>query len=63
MKLCSDMETTNCWDPVFIIKARKKARYKNLIEVLDEMKITRAKKYAVSEFGQKDSLIWLASGF
>ena len=58
---CKGKEAQNCWDPIIVIKARKQARYKNLMDVLDEMKISGVPKYAVADFSQNDSIIWLAS--
>lgn len=46
-----------CWDPIFVIKPRKESRYKNLVDLLDELAITEATKYAIDEFREQDSLL------
>lgn len=52
-----DIKASQCWDPIFVIKPRKKSRYKNLIDVLDELAVVGATKYAITDFGETDSLI------
>lgn len=65
-KLCRDekertgQETDGCWDPIFIIKSKKKATYKNLVDVLDEMSIQGAPKYAIDVLNVRDSLILIS---
>ncbi|MHC2990308.1 biopolymer transporter ExbD [Pontibacter sp. HJ8] len=39
---------------VVLIKATETSRYKNLVDVLDEMKITDTKKYALVEIREED---------
>lgn len=62
-RLCRDEkekygeETDGCWDPIFIIKSKKKAKYRNLVDCLDEMSIQGAPKYAIDVFNSRDSLI------
>lgn len=48
----------DCWDPIFVVKARYNARYANLVDILDEFAITGAKKYAIAPegFTEKDSI-------
>lgn len=46
-----------CWDPIFVIKPRDGARYKNLVDLLDELAITEAPKYAIDKFTETDSLL------
>ena len=58
---CQGNETQGCWDPIVVIKPRKKARYGNLVDVLDELKITGVTKYAVTDFSKEDSIIWHVS--
>ena len=59
---CVGKETGNgCWDPIVVVKPRKAARYKNLVDVLDEMKISGVSKYAIADFSGADSTLWLAS--
>ncbi|MEM6763420.1 MAG: biopolymer transporter ExbD [Bacteroidota bacterium] len=47
----------NCWDPIFVIKPKKSSRYKNLVDLLDELAITEAPKYAIDKFTVEDSLL------
>ena len=49
----------NCWDPIFVIKPKKSSRYKNLVDLLDELAITEAPKYAIDKFTPEDSLLLL----
>ena len=49
--------TANCWDPIFVVKPRVIARYKNLVDLLDELAITEAPKYAIDKFTETDSLL------
>lgn len=51
--------TKDCWDPIFVIKPRDGARYKNLVDLLDELAITQAPKYAIDKFTETDSLLLL----
>jgi len=41
-------------DLVIIIKPSKKSRYKNLVDILDEMNITKAKRFAVVAITDRD---------
>lgn len=62
--LCTEFEakfgrTANkgeCWDPIFLIKPRYNSTYGNLVDLLDEMAITTAPKYAIDKFTELDSL-------
>lgn len=42
---------------IILIKPRKSSKYKNLVDILDEMAITQTKKYAIVDFMENDSLI------
>lgn len=53
--LCQGKEVTNCWDPIFVIKPRYNSRYQTFVDLMDEMAITGAKKYAVTDFLPEDS--------
>jgi biopolymer transport protein ExbD len=53
----ADMKASRCWDPIFVVKPKKKSRYKNLIDCLDELAIIGATKYAITDFKEQDSLI------
>lgn len=41
-------------DLVVVIKAMKKAKYKNLVDILDEMNITHTKRFAVVDITAQD---------
>jgi biopolymer transport protein ExbD len=41
-------------DLVVVIKAMKKAKYKNLVDILDEMNITHTKRFAVVDITTQD---------
>lgn len=49
----------NCWDPIFVIKPHSRSKYRNLVDVLDELSIVQAPKYAIDEFASVDSLIMI----
>jgi hypothetical protein len=55
----TEEEKKSCWDPIFIIKPRYNCKYRNLVDLLDEMAITEAPKYAIDKFTEKDSLLIL----
>ncbi len=42
---------------IVLIKAMKASRYKNLVNILDEMSITQTKRYAIVDFAETDSMI------
>jgi biopolymer transport protein ExbD len=41
-------------EPIVIIKAKKEARYKNVVDVIDEMAITGVKIYALVDITPAD---------
>ncbi len=41
-------------DPIFIIKSMDEARYKNIVDILDEMRITGAQVYAMVDITPGD---------
>lgn len=41
-------------DPIFIIKTMEEARYKNMVDILDEMTITNSKIYALVDITPGD---------
>ena len=41
--------TEGCWDPIFIIKPRYNSDYGDLVNLLDEMAITTAPKFAIDK--------------
>lgn len=49
----------NCWDPIFVIKPHSSSKYRNLVDVLDELSIVQAPKYAIDKFAFVDSLIMI----
>ena len=57
---CKGKESTKgCWDPIIVIKPNKTSRYRNVVDILDEMSITEAPKYALTKMTPGDSLILL----
>ena len=57
LQRCQGRNVENCWDPIFVIKPRNQSRYKNLVDLLDELAITQAPKYAIDKFTDQDSLL------
>lgn len=55
---CKGEMAGKCWDPIFVVKPRPDSRYKNLVDVLDELELADAPKYSYSSFGRNDSLYW-----
>ncbi|MEO0468620.1 MAG: biopolymer transporter ExbD [Bacteroidota bacterium] len=53
---CSGNSITNCWDPIFVIKARNSSRFANLVDIIDEMKIVNAPKFVLADFTEADSM-------
>jgi biopolymer transport protein ExbD len=39
------------------IKAVEKSKYKNMVDILDEMKITSTEKFVICDFDKNDSLV------
>jgi biopolymer transport protein ExbD len=52
----------NCWDPIFVIKPAKSSRFENVVDILDEMRIVNAPKYALTNVNTNDSLMMIAQG-
>ena len=50
-------KSPGCWDPIISIKTTDKARYENLIDVLDEIKISAAPLYAWAPLSPADSTL------
>ena len=46
---CTHMHTCTL-NPIFVIKAKDKSRYRNLVDLLDEMTVTGAPKYAIDKY-------------
>jgi hypothetical protein len=56
--LCEGKQTPEgCWDPIFLIRPRHTSRYRNMVDVIDELLIANAKKYVLGEFTEADSLL------
>ncbi|MBP6641120.1 MAG: biopolymer transporter ExbD [Bacteroidia bacterium] len=51
------IRASQCWDPMFVIKPSKGSKYKNVIDILDEIKINDALKYALAPLTTEDSLL------
>lgn len=45
-----------CWDPLFVVKAKEESTYRNLVDILDELSLTGAEKYALDEYTSEDSI-------
>lgn len=58
---CSGEKVTDCWDPIFVIKPGSRSRFKNLVDMLDEMKINAVPKYTLADFTPEDSLFLVRS--
>lgn len=54
---CKGKETEGCWDPIIVIKPMEQSSYRNLVDILDEMTITDAKKYALTKLNAADSTL------
>lgn len=52
-----EVDDATCWDPIFVVKPKNQSRYRNLVDLLDELAITGATKYAIDKFSANDSLI------
>lgn len=60
--LCTQVnKTKECWDPIFVVKPNGSSRYKNLVDVLDELNIVQAPKYTIAPYTPADSLLLAAS--
>lgn len=60
--LCKDVNNVGlaegkCWDPIFVIKPKKESRYKNLVDLLDELAIMKAPKFAIDKYSDADSVV------
>lgn len=56
------LKATGCWDPIFVIKPSKRSKYKNVVDILDEIKIGNGLKYAIGDFTPDDSLLMAKHG-
>lgn len=57
LPLCGETVNQNCWDPIISVKASPHARYKNLVDILDELAIVEAPKYAIVDYSPQDKLL------
>jgi biopolymer transport protein ExbD len=48
-----------CWDPIIVLKPNKTSKFKNMVDILDEMRINSVPKYALAEMTSVDSLLLL----
>lgn len=57
------LEHRNTTDkPIIIIKAHPNSTFENLIELIDEMNITKIERYAIDQFGPKEVQLLAAAG-
>lgn len=49
LPICGDEVDKPCWDPIVVVRPMPNSRYKNLVDVLDELAITDAPKYAIDQ--------------
>ncbi|MFN8397872.1 MAG: biopolymer transporter ExbD [Bacteroidia bacterium] len=54
-----DIKKSRCWDPIIVLKPNKSCRYKNMVDILDEMRINKVLKYALAEVTPQDSILLL----
>jgi biopolymer transport protein ExbD len=51
-----------CWDPIIVLKPMKASKYRNVVDILDEMQINGVRKYALAKVTAEDSLLMLDHG-
>ena len=55
---CSEVkDAPGCWDPIIVIKPNETSKFKNLVDILDEMRISKVPKYALGDMTSQDSLL------
>jgi biopolymer transport protein ExbD len=54
-----EIKSSKCWDPIIVLKPNKTCKYKNMVDMLDEMRINQVLKYALAEVTPEDSLLLL----
>lgn len=54
-----DIKKSRCWDPIIVLKPNNSCRYKNMVDILDEMRINKVLKYALAEVTPQDSILLL----
>ncbi|MDX2189117.1 MAG: biopolymer transporter ExbD [Bacteroidota bacterium] len=45
------------WNLIIVIKAKDESKYKNIVDILDEMAITGSKRYAIVAFTDEDKAV------
>ena len=56
---CGEEKEEGCWDPIFVLKPNKDCRYKNVVDAVDELRLTGASKFVFTEMTPADSLLLL----
>ncbi len=56
---CGKGVSRPCWDPIIVLKPNKTCRYKNVVDALDELQLSEARKYCYAEMTSSDSLLLL----
>jgi biopolymer transport protein ExbD len=54
-----EIRAQRCWDPIVVLKPTKVSKYKNMVDILDEMRINQVPKYALAEITPEDSILML----
>lgn len=54
---CAKGEKDDCWDPIFVIKPNSNCRYKNVVDILDEMRVCNVRKYSYTGVTSVDSML------
>lgn len=52
----------NLDNPVVIVKPHPESVFENLVDLIDEMNITRIERYAIGNFGKEENELLLKSG-
>ena len=52
-----DNNAPGCWDPIFVLKPNESSKYQNLVDILDEMRISNVPKYALGDMTALDSML------
>lgn len=56
-KPCSEGVARDCWDPIFILKPNEDCVYRNVVDALDELRLTQAPKFCYAPMTSGDSLL------
>lgn len=62
--LCGEVgrRQRDCWDPIFVVKPSRFSRYQNLVDILDELRISGARKYSYTEMTSGDDRFLAQAG-